>query len=91
MNRTLRLSYLATRLSAGVLAVLASSPLLWASNTDPVITNVSIHYTNNTLTISGSNLLGYYGAGVCSVSLPSTNLTLHSDSPTSIVAVFPAS
>ncbi len=58
--------------------------------TDPVISGAAVSYSANTLTISGTALLGYYGSGVFSVSLPNTNLTVQSDSPTSVVAVFPS-
>ncbi|MBV9304012.1 MAG: hypothetical protein JOY62_11280 [Acidobacteriaceae bacterium] len=75
----------------GILAFLISAPALYsAAASDPLIDSVDVNYNANTLTISGSNLLGYYGAGVFSVSLPNTNLTVSSDSPTSIVASFPA-
>src|SRR5713226_7043244 len=61
---------------------------------DPLISSVLVDYTANTLSISGTNLLGEKGRGVSSVTLsgatPLALMVLGTPSPTSIVAAFPA-
>ncbi|MBV9265545.1 MAG: collagen-like protein [Acidobacteriaceae bacterium] len=78
------------RIRTLLLSVLLCAPVLCHAAADPSITNVDVNYAANTLTITGSNLLGFYGTGVFSVSLPDANLTVQSDSPSQLVAAFPA-
>jgi hypothetical protein len=62
------------------------------ADTTPVITNATVDTAANTLTLTGSNLLGPTGAGVFFVQInsPFMQLALTSSSTTSIVAGFPA-
>ena len=61
----------------------------------PVIDSATVDATANTLTLSGTNLLGPDGAGVFSVAVSTTGasiqLTVSNSSTTSISASFPAS
>lgn len=61
----------------------------------PVINSATVDTTANTLTLSGTNLLGADGAGVFSVAVSTTGasiqLTVLNSSTTSISASFPAS
>ena len=76
-------------LLAAILFTAALQPLR-ADTNSPSITGVAVNYAGNTLTISGSNLLGQSGAGGASVTLANTALTILSSSATTVTAGFPA-
>jgi hypothetical protein len=63
----------------------------FAQDKDPYITQTVVNYSANTLTVSGSNLLGDGGGGVASMKLTGTALTVTNSSTTSITAKFPSS
>jgi hypothetical protein len=86
---TRTLNFNRARIRVMILAVLAAHLASIAGNAQ-TITSATVNYVANTLTISGTQLLGVDSNAVPSVTLGSTSLAVVSATPTSITASFPA-